>query len=100
MFPSNQVNIRYVTLWIPLTLGVKVLHLVYVTWAWVVCLICTPLAFGPAALGLRGVHIRHTTCAHVTYTKWLPIGPVTGSVQENYRFDNDVKLNLAVGCNM
>ena len=34
-----------------------------------VYLICTPSAFGPAALGLWGTHIRQTTLAHVTNTK-------------------------------
>ena len=33
-------------------------------------LICTPSALGPAALVLRGVHIRQTTRAHVTNTKY------------------------------
>ena len=51
MLPSNQGNIKYAILWIPLILGAKVLHLVYETWAWVVCLICTP--WSPRATGLR-----------------------------------------------
>ena len=45
------------------------IFIVFVTWALVVYLICTPSALGPVALVLRGVHIRQTTCAHVTNTK-------------------------------
>ena len=48
------------------------IHLVFVTWARVVCLICTPSALGPAALRPRGIHIRQTTRAHVTNTKCIP----------------------------
>ena len=40
MLPSNQGDIRYVALWIPLILSVKVLHVIYVTWAGVICLTC------------------------------------------------------------
>ena len=38
-----------------------------------VYLICTPSALGPAALVLLGVHIRQTTRAHVTNTKYVPL---------------------------
>ena len=34
MLPLNQSNIRYVTLWIPLILGAKMLHVIVVTWPW------------------------------------------------------------------
>ena len=53
LLTSNQGDIRYVTLWIPLILGVKVLHLVFITWARVVCLICTP-----RSQRAEGAHIR------------------------------------------
>ena len=37
--------------------------MVFVTWALVAYLICTP-----SALKLQGLHIRQTTHVHVTYT--------------------------------
>ena len=49
--------------------------LVFVTWARVVCLICTTPALGPAtpsprARGPQGAHTRQTTRAHATNTKY------------------------------
>ena len=69
MLPSNQGDIRYVTLWIPLILGVKVLHSI--------CNMSTRglpdmHTLGPAAPAPQGAHIRQTTCAHVTNTKYIP----------------------------
>jgi len=42
------------------------IHFIVVTWARVVCLLCTPVAQGPQARGQKGVHIRQITSAHVT----------------------------------
>ena len=44
-------------------------QLVFVTWARVVCLICIPRGTRAAGPRAEGVHIRHTTRAHVTNTK-------------------------------
>ena len=45
MLPSNQGNIRYVTLWIPLILGAKVLHMILSHWS-------------HTSKGFAGVYIR------------------------------------------
>ena len=48
-----------------LTRGGAVWHITIIPWALVVCLICTPSALGPAALGLCVyIRIRPTTRAH------------------------------------
>ena len=56
-------------------------YIVFVTWALVVYLICTPSALGPAALVPRGVHIRQTTRAHVTNTKCNTFTPKIKGIQ-------------------
>ena len=43
------------------------------TWALTVYLTCTPPALGPAALGPQGIHIRQTTHARVTNTKYITL---------------------------
>ena len=50
--------------------GESVTYVVFVIWALVVYLICTPSA-SPQA---EGVHIRQTTHAHVTDTKCYTVG--------------------------
>ena len=58
-------------------------YIVFVTWALVVYLICTPSALRPAALVPRGVHIRQTTRAHVTNTKCTPLrGRIKGKSRD------------------
>ena len=55
--------------------------MVFVTRALVVCLICAPLALGPAAPMPRGAHIRQTTRAHVTNTKCNTFTPKIKGIQ-------------------
>ena len=49
----SQGYMAYVSLWIPLIWGVKVLHVMVVTWPWGICLICMLEARGLQARGLR-----------------------------------------------
>ena len=45
----------------------KVMHVIVITWAWGICLICISEALRPQVWGMRAfMHIRKITNAHVT----------------------------------
>ena len=44
----------------------RYVHLVFVAWVWVVCLMCAPRGTGAAGPRAEGVHVGWATSAHVT----------------------------------